>query len=428
MKKILIFFVLYLCSNGVVLADKKSDTGVENIDTTALSELIDSTPDLLLIDVRTPGEIGYLGGAIDHPGNVNIPRGWLEFRIKDSAPGLDTPIVVYCGTNVRSPLAAKTLLDLGYKNVSNYADGFRGWKKSGLPVKSQDKAPDSILYSKPVKVADGVYSAIGETGPPTYNNSGHNNNLSFVVTNDGVIVVNAGENYLLAKALHEEIKKITDKPVKFVVLENGQGHAMLGSSYWKEQGAEIIAHKDAAEEIKTHGEAILARMQQGRKDKSLGSSLVMPDKTFEDRLDLSMGGRKIVALNLGPAHSPGDILVWLPEEKLVISGDIAFHQRLLPVFEHTDTAAWIDTWDKFEALDAKVVIPGHGDVTNMEEVTKYTRDYLVFIRQQIAEIIESGGDLQDAYKIDQSAYRRLHTFNFLAKRNVGMIFRAMEFE
>ena len=56
--------------------------------------------------------------------------------------------------------------------------------------------------------------------PPSYENSGHNNNLSFIITEEGVVVMNAGDNYLLAKTLHEEIKKITDQPVKYVVLEN----------------------------------------------------------------------------------------------------------------------------------------------------------------------------------------------------------------
>ncbi len=91
----------------------------------------------------------------------------------------------------------------------------------------------------------------------------------------------------------------------------------------------------------------------------------MPDITFEDNKIIEVGGERIELLNLGPAHSPGDIVVWLPEKRLVISGDMAFHQRMLPLFEHTDTAAWIKTWDIFEGLGAEVVIPGHGEPTDM---------------------------------------------------------------
>ena len=95
-----------------------------------------------------------------------------------------------------------------------------------------DQYPQSELYSKPVEVIPHVFSAIGATAPPTYENSGHNNNLSFVVTDEGVVVVNGGASARLAAALHEEIKAVTDQPVKLVVNENGQGHAMLGNSYW----------------------------------------------------------------------------------------------------------------------------------------------------------------------------------------------------
>ena len=94
----------------------------------------------------------------------------------------------------------------------------------------QDQYPGSVLYAKPVEFIPNVFSAIGATAPPTYENSGHNNNLSFVITGDGVLVVNGGASWQLAEALHAEIKQVTDQPVRLVVNENGQGHAMLGNS------------------------------------------------------------------------------------------------------------------------------------------------------------------------------------------------------
>ncbi|HHL32123.1 MAG TPA: hypothetical protein ENJ41_06015 [Oceanospirillales bacterium] len=109
-------------------------SSVKNISTAELKKEIDSNPDLVLVDIRTYGEIKSLGGAIDATQNVNIPRGWLEFRIAGHAQSKDTPIVVYCGGNIRSPLAAHTLTEMGYTNVRNYADGFLGWKKAKLPI------------------------------------------------------------------------------------------------------------------------------------------------------------------------------------------------------------------------------------------------------------------------------------------------------
>ena len=415
-------------SNPGELAILEANKSINNIDTATLQKLLQENPKIEMVDVRSANEIDFIGGYIDADETVNITRGWLEFDIGSHVKTKDTPIIVYCGTNQRSPLAAKTLMQMGYTNVKNYADGYQKWNELKLPIKQTNKAPESLLYALPEKVTDNVYSAIGATAPGTYINSGHNNNLSFIITSEGVLVFNAGDNYLLAKALHHEIKQLTDQPVKYVVLENAQGHAMLGSSYWKEQGAEIIAHVDAVEEMKSHGIQTLERMQRGRRDKAQWTKFVFPDKTFEDQLVIEMGGERFEIVHLGPGHSPGDISLWMPNQKLFISGDMAFHQRLMPIFEHTDTAGWVDTWDKIEALGADIIIPGHGSPTNIEEVTKYTKDYLVYMRDEVEKILDDGGSELDAYKIDQSKFSHLDTFNELALQNAGRIYRIMEFE
>ena len=401
---------------------------INNINTFELEEQLRSRPDTVLIDVRSPREILLFGGMIDAPRSYNIARGWLEFRVPERWPDADTPIVVYCGINQRSPLAAATLHEMGYSDVKNYADGFFVWRDQGLPVEAPDLALDSMLFSKPVKVADGIWSAIGATEPPSYANSGHNNNLSFIITDEGVVVINASDNYLLARALHEEIRKLTDQPVKYVVLENGQGHAAMGSAYWKEQGAHIIAHEDALTELQEHGERILERVLERSRDKGMGTRLVLPDETFSDKKVIELGGRRIELLHLGPAHSPGDISVWLPDDKVVIAGDIAFHQRMLPVFEYTDTAAWLQTWETFAALGAEIVVPGHGTPTDMGEVTRYTKGYLTYMREKIGTLLDEGGSLEDIHRIDQSPYSHLDTYDELARLNASRIFRAMEFE
>lgn len=291
-----------------------------------------------------------------------------------------------------------------------------------------DQYPQSMLYSPPVEVIPHVWSAIGATAPSTYENAGHNNNLSFIVTGDGVVVVNGGGSYLLAKALHEEVGRITDQPVKLVIDENGQGHAMLGNCYWAEQGVPILAHEDAAAEFEEYGAQIIESARNRLKERAEGTCLRGPDETFSDRHVVEMGDFTIEVLYLGPAHSPGDTQVWLPKQKLVIAGDMAFHERLLPIFDHTDTAGWVETWPLFEGLGATYVIPGHGHPTNYAQVRRYTHDYLVFLRGRIREVIEAGKGLEDSYYVDQSPYAHLHTFNELATRNAGRVFEAMEFE
>ncbi|HET19229.1 MAG TPA: MBL fold metallo-hydrolase [Chromatiales bacterium] len=292
-----------------------------------------------------------------------------------------------------------------------------------------DKYPESLLYSKPLKVAEDVWSAIGATQPYTYENAGHNNNLSFVIGEKGVLVVNGSSTYLLAKALHDEIRKLTDKPVLYVVDENGQLHATLGNSYWKEQGATIIAHADTMAELEKHGAGYVERARAFAKERADGSKLVPIDKSFTDRMTLDLGGITAELIYFGPSHSEGDISVFIPERNVLIAGDIAFHQRMLPLFPETSVKAWLETWPAFaEFAKGKTIVPGHGTVTDLATVDQYTRGYLQYLRDQVAALLDKGGTLDDAYEIDQSAYRHLDTFDELARQNAGRVFTQMEFE
>ena len=116
-------------------------------------------------------------------------------------------------------------------------------------------------------------------------------------------------------------------------------------------------------------------MKRYNRDKAEGTFVAPPTLTFEDKYIVEMGDFRIEVLHLGPAHSPGDTQVWLPNQSLVIAGDMAFHERMLPIFEDTIVYDWIETWDTyFETLGATYVIPGHGHPTNMDQVRRYTRD------------------------------------------------------
>ena len=306
------------------------------------------------------------------------------------------------------------------------------WSLNSIVLASEDikdKYPQSELYNKPVEVIPNVFSAIGATAPPTYENSGHNNNLSFVITTDGVVVINSGASVRLASALHEEIKNVTDQPVKLVINENGQGHAILGNLYWSQLGVDILAHEDAIHEIEENSHTILERMKSYNRDKAVGTEVVIPNKSFSEKIIFNLGGLEFHVLHLGPAHGPGDTQVWLPQLSLMIAGDMAFHERMLPIFENTCTKCWLETWDEeFAPLNATYVIPGHGHPTNMAQVTRFTRNYLLDLRSKILEVLENDGDLAEAFYVDQERWRSLDTFEELAKRNAGRVFEEMEFE
>lgn len=276
------------------------------------------------------------------------------------------------------------------------------------------------------QVSENVFSAIGATAAPSRDNFGHNNNLSFIITEGGVVVVNGGDNALLAAALHRAIKERTDKPVRYVINENGQGHAFLGNSYWSDLGVTILAQRQAIEEIKAHGEASLSQMRERMGPLLSDARVVVPDIAVDDRHVLELAGEPIELRRFGAAHSPGDLSVWLPEQRILIAGDIAFHERLLGIFPDSDVDAWIDSFDVMADLDPVIVIPGHGHPTDIETLRYFTQGYLQFLRDEIEMILDDDGDLSDAYNVDQSAYEMLDTFDELAQKNAGRMFRQME--
>ena len=424
--------VLSASGAGAEMLDMKSllynaKKNLKTVSTNELVKLLKENPNTKIIDIRSRGDILKQGGYIKANKVINIPRGKLEFLIGEEVEK-DEPLVVHCYSGNSSALAAATLRELGFKKVLYYEEGFKVWNEAGLPTGSLDRYPESMLYRKVEKVADGVYTSIGQTSPGSYENSGHNNNLGFVIGEKGVLVWNASSSYLLAKAFHEEIKKNTDKPVKYVLLENSQGHAMLGSNYWKEQGAVIIAQEIAKGEIKEKGDSILKSYSRRLKDKILGTKIMLPDVTFKDKYTIDLGNRIVEARYFGYAHEHSDIGLWLPGEKIFFAGDLAFNQRLLPIFEITETKKWLKAWEGVESLNAKIVIPGHGDTTDMGTVRKYTKDYLVYMRTKILEIIDEGGGLNEAYEIDMSAYEHLDTFKELGKQNIAKLFMQLEFE
>ena len=250
------------------------------------------------------------------------------------------------------------------------------------------------------------------------------------MTKAGVVVVNGGASWKLAEALDREIAEVTDQPVKLVINENGQGHSMLGNSYWAARNVPILARIDAAAEFaEGEGPKGLEALKSYARENAEGTGMVAPTETFTDRSDIRMGDTRIEVLHLGPAHSPGDTQVWLPDQKVLIAGDIAFSERMPPIFEGTCTSCWIETFETLlEPLGAEIIVPGHGSPTELETVRHGTADYLKDLREKIGAHIESGGDLADAYYVDQSRWEYMDTFEELATKNAGVVFAEMEFE
>ena len=285
------------------------------------------------------------------------------------------------------------------------------------------------LLLQPIRIAPDVYAVIGDLGGQRYDNDGLNNNLGFVVGTDGVLVINAGPSTRGAEALHAAIKRTTPKPIKWVVNVNAQSHYWLGNDYFKRLNIPILAHSAASRRMQEVGTGQLQAAQTLLKEKAAASALALPSETLGDKRTLQLGRTKIELLHFGPAHTAGDLVVWLPEQKILFAGDIVFTQRLLGVIPDGNSGGWIKAFDQAMALKPRILVPGHGKPTDIKTATRDTRDYLVSLRSAAQAVLAKNGSLQDAVeKTDQSKFKYLLNFDLLAKRNMNQVFTEMEQE
>ncbi len=281
---------------------------------------------------------------------------------------------------------------------------------------------------KVTKVSDGVYAIVGPKGQRSPENLANNATFGLVVTNHGAVLMDTGGSYKGAAALDAAIRTVTKQPVRIVINTGGQDHRWIGNSYWKERGAKIIASQEAVADHKDRGSLQMTMLNALIKDKLDGTNPVYADETFAQSHSFSLGGVAFEIHYKGQAHTPGDAFVWLPQSKVMFTGDIVYVERLAGVGPMSNAGSWIKVFEAMAAYKPAYLVPGHGDVTDLKRARKETYDYLVALRGQMAAHIENGGDMIGSVKVDQSAFSHLENFGELAKRNAQQVFAEMEFE
>lgn len=290
-------------------------------------------------------------------------------------------------------------------------------------------AQASAVQLSPIQVGPGVYAFIGDTGMRSYENEGMNANTGFIVTRAGVVVVDSGSSYLVAKAMHAAIKKITQQPVKYVINTGGQDHRWMGNGYFKEQGAQLIASRKAHADMEERGAAELAALKPELREKLAGTQTVYPEWLLDKEETLLLGGEEIRIMHFQGGHTPGDAVVWLPKSRIVFSGDLVYVDRMLGILPVSNSKNWLASFEEFEKLKPRVIVPGHGKICDLQKARSDTKDYLVLLRKHMRKAYDAGSDLQKAIDtLDQRAFSHLQHYELLKGGNASRVYLEMESE
>jgi cyclase len=283
-------------------------------------------------------------------------------------------------------------------------------------------AADDLFDIK--QMADGVYAALSK---PAYK---INCNAAIILFDDSVLVVDTHSKPSAARALIEQVKKLTDKPVKYVVnthfhWDHYQGNQAYPSSW--PAGVEIISSEATRlnieqrgiprvkheittmpadiEKLKADAAAATDPAQKAKLNSDLAQAqdylaelksmqVTLPTLTFDHSLILHRKSRTVEMFWLGNAHTNGDVFVYLPKEKILITGD-AMH-GWTPFMGDSYPYDWITTLDKAEKLDFDQVLGGHGDVMHGKERFELWKQYFTDLMAETGKAYANGATLEQA--------------------------------
>ncbi|ABB31746.1 beta-lactamase domain protein [Geobacter metallireducens RCH3] len=241
------------------------------------------------------------------------------------------------------------------------------------------------------KISDNVYSYVGATdASPTHSFAA---NAGIVIGRDGVLVVDTllsakeGERFLA------DIRKVTTKPIRYVVDTHIHLDHALGNCVFAREGATIISHEAERSSLAQNGAEILRKAgDYGLKPEDMvGTEIVLPSLTFSDRLTIDLGGETVELLRIAPSHTAGSTIVYLPAQKLLFSGDILFTD-FHPFFADGDLPNWAKTLDAILAMDVERIVPGHGPLSTKKDLQEM-KEYLRLFDAKARDLVATGKDV-----------------------------------
>ena len=254
-------------------------------------------------------------------------------------------------------------------------------------------------------------------------------NAGFIITSDGVLVFDALGSPPLGNALLGEIRKLTDKPIRIVIVSHYHADHIYGLQAFKDEGAEIWAPKGAWDYIDSE---LSENLLESRRESlypwvNEETHIVRPNRIFDKDYKFSLGEHEFSINYFGKVHSDGDMSLLNITDGVIYSGDIIFEGRI-PFVGDADLVEWAITIDKVRKMPVKYFVPGHGKASNKpNETMDLTYRYLNYLLDKFTVAVEEMQEFDDAYdSIDWSEFEKNNAFEIANRKNAFAAYLYLE--
>lgn len=270
-----------------------------------------------------------------------------------------------------------------------------------------------------MKIAEGVYSYLDDKNPSPATSFGAN--AGIIIGKDGIVVIDTLISAKKAKQFMKDIRAISKKPIKYVVNTHDHLDHVLGNSAFAKIGATLIAHADAKVAMLKSGDNMLKNAKTyGLSDDAMkGTTIAVPSLTFTDAMQIDLGDRKVELMNVSPSHSPGSIIVYVPDSKTLFAGDVLF-TNYHPYMGNGDIMGWVKALDKIVDMDVINIIPGHGPLSSKKDIADM-KQYIITFELKARELTAKSDDLVFiAAEMKKAIPQRQHFDMFIAYNVKGL--------
>lgn len=277
-----------------------------------------------------------------------------------------------------------------------------------------------------VKINERVYALLGPLELPTRFNRGYMVNSTVIIGDKGVILVDTGFSDEIGEHLKLAVAKITPKPVTHVINTHHHGDHVLGNSAFK--GATIISSELCKKLVDETGVGWVEILEGATEHKFPNTVPVLPTVTYgvRTKTESVINGVKLVLWVPKGSHTAGDMMVYLPEERVLVSGDILVH-NITPNFQDGFVRDWVETLSEVVALKPKIIVPGHGALMTNADAAAMQRRMAALYAGVEAGYKKGLTDSEIRKTLDLEEWSKMHFFNMMGT-NINRTYLEVEKE